>query len=108
MLLLTASSAALPGIWILCGFDGVGHKKTNTGLPFHGEAAMIDDTFVTGKGTGLSGEHPFVDHFRYVKALEDEKTIAKQTIPALLRRWHNSGCPLPENTQRPFTVLPSR
>ena len=26
--------------------------------------------------------HPFVDHFRYVKALEDEKTIAKQTIPA--------------------------
>ena len=63
------------------GFDGVGHKKTNTGLPFHGEAAMIDDTFVTGR-IGLSGEHPFVDHFRYVKALEDEKTIAKQTIPA--------------------------
>lgn len=31
------------------GFDGVGHKKTNTGLPFHGEAAMIDDTFVTGR-----------------------------------------------------------
>ena len=44
------------------GFDGVGHKKTNTGLPFHGEAAMIDDTFVTGR-IGLSGEHPFVDHF---------------------------------------------
>ena len=35
------------------GFDGVGHKKTNTGLPFHGEAAMIDDTFVTGR-IGLS------------------------------------------------------
>ena len=49
------------------GFDGVGHKKMNTVLPFHGEAAMIDDTFVTGR-IGLSGEHPFVDHFRYVKA----------------------------------------
>ena len=63
------------------GFNGIGHKKTETGLPFHGEAAMIDDTFVTGK-IGLAGEHPFVDHFRYVKALEDERTVAKQTIPA--------------------------
>ena len=42
---------------------------------------MIDDTFVTGR-IGLSGAHPFVAHFRYVKALEDAKTIAKQTIPA--------------------------
>lgn len=63
------------------GFDGVSHKKTEEGLPFHGEQAMIDDTFLTGK-VGLSGEHPFVQHFRFVKALEDEETVAKQTIPA--------------------------
>ena len=63
------------------GMDGVGHRKTKTGLPFHGEAAMIDDTFVTGR-IGLTGEHPFVEHFRFVKALEDERTVAKQTIPA--------------------------
>ena len=25
------------------GFDGVAHEKTKTGLPFHGEDAMIDD-----------------------------------------------------------------
>ena len=31
------------------GFDGIGHKPTETGLPFHGEQAMIDDTFLTGK-----------------------------------------------------------
>ena len=31
------------------GFNGVGHSKTQTGLPFHGEAAMIDDTYLTGK-----------------------------------------------------------
>lgn len=63
------------------GFDGVGHSKTETGLPFHGEAAMIDDTYITGK-VGVSGEHPFVEHFRFVKQFEDENTVAKQTIPA--------------------------
>lgn len=63
------------------GFDGVSHTPTKTGLPFHGEAAMIDDTYITGK-VGVSGTHPFVEHFKYVKQFEDENTIAKQTIPA--------------------------
>lgn len=63
------------------GFDGVGHTPTKTGLPFHDEAAMVDDTYIIGK-VGMSGEHPFVDHFRFVKALEDENTAAKQTIPS--------------------------
>ncbi len=63
------------------GFDGIGHKKTETGLPFHGEQAMIDDTYLTGE-ISLPGEHPFVEHYRFVKALEDADTVAKQTIPA--------------------------
>ena len=63
------------------GFDGIGHTPTKTGLPFHGEAAMVDDTYIVGK-IGLTGEHPFVDHFRFVKALEDDNTVAKQTIPS--------------------------
>ena len=63
------------------GFDGIGHTPTKTGLPFHSEAAMVDDTYIVGK-IGLTGEHPFVDHFRFVKALEDENTVAKQTIPS--------------------------
>lgn len=63
------------------GFDGIGHSKTKEGLPFHGEQAMIDDTYVTGK-LGLKGEHPFVSHFRFLKNLEDEHCVAKQTIPA--------------------------
>lgn len=63
------------------GFDGVSHQKTKTGLPFHDEAAMLDDTFLTGK-IGLAGEHPFVAHYRFVHALEDENTVAKQTIPS--------------------------
>ena len=31
------------------GFEGVSHCETKTGLPFHDEAAMIDDTYLTGK-----------------------------------------------------------
>ena len=63
------------------GFTGIGHAPTETGLPFHDEAAMLDDTFVTGK-IRLEGEHPFVAHYRFVRDLEDENTIAKLTIPA--------------------------
>lgn len=62
------------------GFEGVDHKPTTTGIPFHGEAAMIDDTFLTGKISVK--EHPFVEHFKFVKALEDDTCSAKQTIPA--------------------------
>ena len=63
------------------GFDGVGHTPTKTGLPFHGEAAMVDDTYLVGK-VGISKEHPFVEHFRFVKQFEDEQTVAKQTVPS--------------------------
>ena len=62
------------------GFNGVGHEPTKTGLPFHGEAAMLDDTYLTGKIS--VDQHPFVEHFKFVKALEDENTVAKQTIPS--------------------------
>ena len=62
------------------GFQGVGHSPTGKGLPFHGEAAMIDDTYLTGK-VGVDS-HPFVEHFKFVNALEDENTVAKLTIPA--------------------------
>lgn len=62
------------------GFHGLAHASTNTGLPFHGEQAMIDDTWLTDK---ISVEnHPFVEHFKFLKALEDENTVAKLTIPA--------------------------
>ena len=62
------------------GFEGVAHKKTEQGIAFQGEAALIDDTWLTGKIR--VNHHPFVDHFRFLKALEDDQTVAKQTIPA--------------------------
>lgn len=63
------------------GFDGVGHAPTKTGLPFHDEDAMVDDTYLVGK-VGIKGEHPFVEHFKFVKQFEDENTVAKQTMPS--------------------------
>ena len=41
---------------------------------------MIDDTYMVGKISVK--DHPFVEHFKFVKALEDENTAAKQTIPS--------------------------
>ena len=62
------------------GFRGVGHSRTEKGLPFHGENAMLDDTYLTGE-VGVDS-HPFVEHFKFVRGLEDENTVAKLTIPA--------------------------
>ncbi len=71
------SSWHLDFMW---AFEGIGHKSTDMGIPFAGEAAMIDDTFCTGPIS--VADHPFVEHFRFVKAQEDEHTLARQTIPA--------------------------
>ena len=67
------------------GFNGVGHSPTKTGLPFHGEAAMLDDTYLTGKVSLDS--HPFVEHFKFVKALEEDGQVARQTIPAPVQTY---------------------
>lgn len=71
------SSWHLDFMW---AFGGVGHQKTQSGIPFHGEPALIDDTFLTGKVS--VDKHPFVEHFKFVKQFEDENTVARQTIPA--------------------------
>lgn len=71
------SSWHLDFMW---AFDGVGHEKAKDGIPFHGEQALIDDTFLTGRVS--IDNHPFVEHFKFVKQFEDENTVARQTIPA--------------------------
>ena len=65
------------------GFNGVEHRKTVDGnTAFDAEAAMIDDTYMVGKISVKN--HPFVEHFKFVKALEDENTVAKQAIPLIV------------------------
>lgn len=71
------SSWHLDFMW---AFNGVGHEKTKNGIPFHGEAALIDDTYLTGKVS--IDKHPFVEDFKFVKQFQDENTVARQTIPA--------------------------
>lgn len=62
------------------GLQGVERRASRTGYQFHDEVTTADTAVVTGK---ISGEnHPFVEHFKFVKALEEEGQVARQTIPA--------------------------
>ena len=63
------------------GVAGVRRVKSATGnTTFEGEAAAIDD--VTIEGELSAKNHPFIEHFKFVQAQEDENTVAKLTIPA--------------------------
>ena len=62
------------------GLNGIEKRNTAKGLQFHGEMTKAETAVITGK---ISGEnHPFIEHYRFVKTLEDEHTVAKQTIPS--------------------------
>lgn len=62
------------------GLQGVEHIELDHGYFFHGEETTHGSIALSGK---ISGEdHPFVEHFKFVKQFEDEKTVAKQAIPA--------------------------
>lgn len=82
------------------GFNGVEHKKTENGVTFHGEQALIDDTWLSGEISVDS--HPFVEHYKFVKALEDENTVAKQTIPAPAQFFQQFIIPANIETTRKF------
>lgn len=62
------------------GLRGIERRTSRTGYQFHDEETTADTAVVTGK---ISGEnHPFVEHFKFVKALEEEGQVTRQTIPA--------------------------
>ena len=62
------------------GLQGIERRTSRSGYQFHDEETTADTAVVTGK---ISGEnHPFVEHFKFVKALEEEGQVARQTIPA--------------------------
>lgn len=62
------------------GLNGISFQKSSQGLRFHDEETKAETAVVVGK---ISGEnHPFVEHYKFVKAQEDENTIAKQTFPS--------------------------
>lgn len=61
------------------GLNGIERRTSRTGYMFHDEETTADTAVVTGPISGES--HPFVEHFKFVKALEGEGQVARQTIP---------------------------
>lgn len=62
------------------GLHGVKHVNLEHGYFFHDEETRNDSAQVAGK---ISGEnHPFVDHFKFVRDHVAPGTQVKQTIPA--------------------------
>lgn len=62
------------------GFAGIDEIELDHGYYFQGEETTHGSIRVSGK---ISGEnHPFVEHYKFVKQFEDENCIARQTMPA--------------------------
>lgn len=62
------------------GLQGVEKLEVTQGYTFHGEVTRGESAGLCGK---ISGEnHPFIEHFKYVKLFEDSSVLARQTIPA--------------------------
>lgn len=62
------------------GLNGIEKVNTKDGLHFHGETTKAHSAKITGKISGTN--HPFVEHFKFVKQFEEEGIVVKQTIPA--------------------------
>ncbi len=67
------------------GLQGVERRTSRQGYQFHDEETTADTAVVTGP---ISGEdHPFVEHFKFVKSLETPGHVARQTIPAPIQTF---------------------
>ena len=62
------------------GLNGISETKLSHGYFFKGEETAPGSIKITGKINGYN--HPFIDHFKFIKQFEDNNTVAKQTIPA--------------------------
>ncbi|RDW16152.1 5-methyltetrahydropteroyltriglutamate--homocysteine S-methyltransferase [Oceanobacillus chungangensis] len=62
------------------GLNGVSKKMIDQGYLFHDEETRPETASLTGK---ISGEnHPFVEHFSFIRSYEEDGVVARQTIPA--------------------------
>ncbi len=62
------------------GFDGIERVVMKQGYLFHGEETRADSARICGK-IGFTN-HPFVEHFKFLKEVAGDGVVAKQTIPA--------------------------
>ena len=57
------------------GLNGIEKRITRDGLHFHGEVTKAESAVITGR---ISGEnHPFIEHFRFVKQFEETRKMMK-------------------------------
>lgn len=82
------------------GFEGVAHKQSGSGVPFHAELAAVEDTYLVGKVKAKA--HPFVEYFKFLKQFEDENSVAKYTIPAPAQMFQQMIVPLNLESTRKF------
>lgn len=62
------------------GLHGVERYIRDTGYQFVGLETRADSAYLTGK---ISGEnHPFIEHFKFLKSLADDSVLPRLTIPA--------------------------
>ena len=67
------------------GLQGIERRTSREGYMFHDEETTADTAVVTGP---ISGEnHPFVEHFKFTKALAGDDHVARQTIPAPIQTF---------------------
>ena len=67
------------------GLNGIERAIARQGYMFHDEETTADTAVVKGK---ISGEnHPFVEHFKFVHALEEDGVVARQTMPAPVQTY---------------------
>lgn len=62
------------------GLGGVEKTELDHGYQFNAIETRAESARLTGKLSGSN--HPFINHFKFVKQFEDDNTIARQTIPA--------------------------
>lgn len=62
------------------GLSGVRKKELTEGYHFNGETTRGETAELCGKISGAN--HPFVEHFHFVKQFEREGVVPRQTIPA--------------------------
>ena len=87
------------------GLNGVEHTQAKIGYQFHDEITKPDSADVVGKITGEN--HPFVEHFKFLKQFEDEDFIVKQTIPAPAQFYFELIRDA-EHIEQTFSVYPSK
>ena len=63
------------------GFDGVEKVAMDKGYIFHDEETRAESARLSGP-VAFNPNHPFIDHFRFVKSFEDDTVVARQTIPS--------------------------